>query len=141
MKIIQGALFATAAGALTFGAAASLNVGADDLGSGSAPVQSCDTDGVRVMWNTETPVDDRLNMATLDGLDTRCIGQEARVQVFDADGNMIGWGVDTIFLAAGVTQALIGINANGPFAPYNPPAIADVASTTLTITGAATSTG
>ena len=30
---------ATAAGALTFGAAASLNVGADDLGSGSAPVQ------------------------------------------------------------------------------------------------------
>ncbi len=47
-KIVLTVLFATVAGALTFGAAASLPVSSQNLGSGGIGVVSCDTDGVEV---------------------------------------------------------------------------------------------
>lgn len=49
--VIYTLLFATVGGALTFGAASSLTVNSQELGSGGAEIASCDPDGVNVTYD------------------------------------------------------------------------------------------
>ncbi len=70
IRIAFTLLIATVAGALTFGAAASLNISAPGLGSGAATVSSCHPGEVDLV------VDYRLNEADprlVDGLDVSAI--------------------------------------------------------------------
>lgn len=137
-KTLRGLLFATLAGVLTFGAAASLNLDADDLGAGSDAVESCDTDGVRVRWNTETPAaNEFLNLVTITGIADRCIGQEIRFTVTDAGGTVLGFGVGTVNDVPDPfePEALISVNTSG-----GPDvALADIAGIAVTISGIPTS--
>ena len=82
-KVIIALLLATMAGALTFGAAASLGLTSQDLGAGRAPVESCDTDNVNVQWFGVSPYKVHL----LD-VDNRCDGQEAIFTVTQPDGHI-----------------------------------------------------
>lgn len=87
-------LLVTVVGGATTGLAASLNVTSDQLGSGPAPVTTCDTDGV-------TATDDKalgLLVAVVvagiaDGSTTpgagACDGDIVRVEALNADGNVI----------------------------------------------------
>lgn len=68
-------LFATVAGALTFGAAASLPVSSQNLGSGGVGVVSCDTDGVEVAYDLDADEPEFVAGITVEGIDEACLGQ------------------------------------------------------------------
>lgn len=71
-------LLATMAGALTFGAAASLSLTSDDLGSGTAPIEACDADNIHIgNWQGVSPY-----AVTLSNVDNRCDGQAYVLTVF-----------------------------------------------------------
>lgn len=82
-RVLVTLTFATLAGALVFGAAASLEVGANDLGSGSSVVAACDSDGVSIDY-TLTPGDPTtVDAVVVSGIDSTCDGQTAYLGVFD----------------------------------------------------------
>ena len=81
-KMVITLLMATMAGALTFGAAASLSVSANDLGSGGTLVAACDTDGINVVWTDLNPL---MHSVDITGVDDRCDGQEL---AFTVDGDL-----------------------------------------------------
>lgn len=79
-KGVFALLLASIAGSLTFGAAASLSLTSDDLGSGTAPIESCDAEGINVSWQGVSPF-----QATLSDVDNRCDGQAYVLTVFLGD--------------------------------------------------------
>jgi hypothetical protein len=73
--VIYTLLFATVAGALTFGAATSLQVSSANLGSGGAEVDSCDPDGVEVTYNLAKSDPSRISGIVVSGIAKECKGQ------------------------------------------------------------------
>ncbi|MFW2335670.1 hypothetical protein [Ilumatobacter sp.] len=79
-KYIQGALFATVAGALTLGAAASLNVNAENLGGGASAVLSCD-DEVDVAFQLLENEPELVGAIFVRDISEACLTQLATVSV------------------------------------------------------------
>jgi hypothetical protein len=88
-KVIFTLLFATVAGALTFGAAAGLQVDSENLGSGGAGVVSCDPDGVDVSYNLAKGNPQVVDGFTVSGIHEQCIGQLLSYSVLDDKGEAL----------------------------------------------------
>lgn len=74
--VIYTLLFATVAGALTFGAASSLPVSTANLGSGGAGIVSCDPEnGVKVTYNLVETDPSRINGIVVSDIAKECKGQ------------------------------------------------------------------
>ncbi len=123
-KLALTLLFATIAGAVTFGAAASLPVSSQNLGSGGVGVVSCDTDGVEVGYvlapNTAWVVE-----LTVTGIDPACVGQTLHWAVEDTTSTVMGTG--SIVVAAA--------NQNIPLGAGNELLAADIGEVGVTIVG------
>ena len=91
-KAIHGALFATVAGALTFGAAATLPVNASNLGAGSSAVVSCDTDGVDVDFGLQFGEPELVNAVVVNDIAAACLGEAIRVSLSDSGSGIIATG-------------------------------------------------
>jgi len=88
-RVLTSLLFATLGGALVFGAAANLQVTSQDLGSGSDPVGSCDTDGVTTTFNFVADDPSLVESIDVDGIDTpECDGDVVHVAVYDDDTSL-----------------------------------------------------
>ena len=90
-KYLYGALFATLAGALTFGAAASLTVTSENLGAGSTGVVSCD-DEVFVDYGLLGDEFELVGSVFLRDVAGACQAQLAYVTVSDELSRIIGTG-------------------------------------------------
>jgi hypothetical protein len=123
-KYLQGALFATVAGALTFGAAASLNVHADNLGGGAVGVVSCDAD-VDVSFAPAAGEPELVGAIVISNIDAACEGQTATVSVSNLGSAILATGSETV---AGDTLTVPLTSA---------PQAAQIAEVSVTITGAA----
>lgn len=133
-KIIHTALFATVAGALTFGAAASLQVNASNLGAGSAPVSSCDTDGVTVDYGLMFNEPELVNAIVVSDIDAACNGQALRVSVSDELSAVIGVGD---LLVSGTTMIIpITPMPGNPWGLTDSVPAAEVSEVSVTISGA-----
>lgn len=92
-KILLAALFATVAGALVFGAAASLTVNSNDLGSGGDDVTSCDLLGVTVSYGVNSADNSRIDTVTVDDIDdVNCAGETVYVTLTDAGDAVLDTG-------------------------------------------------
>jgi hypothetical protein len=92
-KILLAALFATVAGALVFGAAASLTVNSNDLGSGGDDVTSCDLLGVTVSYGVNSADNSRIDTVTVDDIDdVNCAGETVYVTLTDAGDAVLAGG-------------------------------------------------
>lgn len=79
------ALF-TFASALTFAAAASHGVTADDFGSGSVEVHACDTNGVVIEMNLDLEDDTVIESLVVSDIDSQCITQIMTIALTAVDG-------------------------------------------------------
>ena len=95
-RAIHGALFATLAGALTFGAAASLDVRAENLGSGAAAVVACDSDGVDVAYEFLANEPTLVDALIVRDVDAACLSQTMTVSVSDSTSLVIATGVAVV---------------------------------------------
>ncbi len=95
-KYIQTALFTTAAGALTFGAAASLDLRAENLGAGATGVASCDADGVDVAWGFVENEPELVGFVFVRDLAPECFTQTVNVSVGDAASAVLATGTAVI---------------------------------------------
>ncbi|MGB7818119.1 MAG: hypothetical protein WBL35_05185 [Ornithinibacter sp.] len=114
-KTILTVLFATAAGALTFAAAASLPVSSENLGSGGTTVVSCDTDGVEVSYDLVPQAHQLVGGITVDGIDPACVGQTLHWALSDsasawlADGSaVVTGGTQSFALSSDIESEVIG---------------------------------
>jgi hypothetical protein len=75
-RLVLAALFGTVVYAIALASAATLDVGASSLGSGSNLASSCDTNGVTVSYGTTyTSGGYTVNSVTIDGIDAACAGR------------------------------------------------------------------
>lgn len=95
-KIIHTALFATAAGALTFGAAASLDVRAENLGAGAVGVTACDADGVDVAWGFVENEPELVGFLYIRDVAPECFTQTVNVSVSNAESAILATGTAVI---------------------------------------------
>jgi hypothetical protein len=95
-KMALTLLFATVAGALTFGAAASLPVSSQNLGSGGVGVVSCDTDGVQVAYDLIPTEPQLVNGVTVEGIDAACVGQTLSYVISDTASATLVSGSGTV---------------------------------------------
>ena len=102
--VIYTLLFATVAGALTFGAAASLTVNSSELGSGGTEVSSCDPDGVEVSYDLLDADPSMVNEIVVNGIATECAGQTLHYVVLDEAGEVVDAGSGLI---AGPSQPFL----------------------------------
>ncbi|MDH3299997.1 MAG: hypothetical protein OES24_05775 [Acidimicrobiia bacterium] len=123
-KLALSLLFATVAGALTFGAAASLPVSSQNLGSGGVGVVSCDTDGVEVGY-TLAPNKAYVIGIVVDGIDANCIGQTIHWAIEDTSSAVMNSG------SVAVTSATQDV----PFGVGNELYAADIGEVGITIAG------
>lgn len=119
-RIIVLLAFATLAGALVFGAAAALNVSSNNLGSGSADVASCDTDGIDVQYDLNATDPTLVDSVTLTGIAGGCDTQALYVVLTkEGDGTLLQAvtgtvsesttpGSETLSLSPAVSAADIG---------------------------------
>ena len=92
-KILLAALFATVAGALVFGAAASLTVNSNDLGSGGDDVTACDSLGVTVSYGVNSGDNSRIDTVTVGDIDeVACDGEIVYVTLTDAGDAVLDTG-------------------------------------------------
>lgn len=121
-KVIFTLLFATVAGALTFGAAASLPVQSENLGSGGVGVVSCDGDGVGVTYNLVKNDPQIVDGLTVEGIDDACKGQTLSYAVLDDKGVSL---VDGSRVIAGNSETFSGFKLG----------VADIAEVAITLAG------
>jgi hypothetical protein len=95
-KLIHTALFTTAAGALTFGAAASLDVRAENLGAGAIGVASCDADGVDVAWGFVENEPELVGFLYIRDVAPECFTQTVNVSVGSAQSAVLATGTAVI---------------------------------------------
>lgn len=95
-KIIHTALFTTAAGALTFGAAASLDVRAENLGAGATGVAACDPDGVDVAWGFVENEPELVGFLYIRDVAPECFTQTVNVSVGNEFSAVIATGTAVI---------------------------------------------
>lgn len=133
-KMIHAAAFATVAGALTFGAAASLPVNAGNLGAGSSPVESCDPGGVDVDFGLLFNEPELVNAVVVSDIAAECVGQAIRVSVSDGSSAVIGVGD----LIVSGSSMIIPINPmpGNPWGLTDSVPAAEVAEVSVTISGA-----
>ncbi|HEX9682232.1 MAG TPA: hypothetical protein VGA13_04070 [Acidimicrobiales bacterium] len=124
-KILLAALFATVAGALVFGAAASLGVNSNDLGSGGDDVVSCDLNGVDVTYGVDDEDNSRIDTVTVADIDeTNCAGETVYVTLSDDSNVVLAGGTGSSAPVAG-TSVDVTVDV----------AAADVHGVDVTITG------
>lgn len=131
MKILFTLAIATVAGAITFGAAAALNVNAPNLGSGSDEVANCEgLGGVEVDYDLNSSNPTLVAGVTISNIDESCSGGVAYVALTDDFGAT---------LPDGASSAIISLNATSVTVPYTPElAASDIGGLELTIVGPAT---
>jgi hypothetical protein len=114
-RVLYSLLFATLAGALVFGAAASLQVTSQDLGSGGDPVASCDADGVTTTFTFVSGDPSLVESIDVNGIDDpACNGDTVHVAVYDggtsiANGNAthVSGGTVSVPLSSNAGASLI----------------------------------
>lgn len=121
-KVIFTLLFATVAGALTFGAAASLPVQSENLGSGGVGVVSCDSDGVDVTYNLVKNDPQIVDGVNVEGIHDDCKGQTLSYAVLDDKGVSL---VDGSRVIAGTSETFSGFKLG----------VADIAEVAITLAG------
>jgi hypothetical protein len=83
-RIVLGAAVGTTVFGSVFGLAAGLNVySADKLGSGAAPVTSCDTNGVRTQY-VYSASGDSVTSVAVDEINENCDGAQLHLSVSDS---------------------------------------------------------
>lgn len=95
-KFIHTALFTTAAGALTFGAAASLDLRAENLGAGATSVASCDPDGVDVAWGFVENEPELVGFIYVRDLSPECYTQTINVSVSSSESAVLATGTAVV---------------------------------------------
>lgn len=109
-RVLVTLIFATLAGALVFGAAASLEVGAANLGSGSSVVAACDTadddsdnrdadgdgtvDHIEVDYSLVTGDPTKVESIVVSDISANCDGQTVYLGVFDGSSGDLFVGTD-----------------------------------------------
>jgi hypothetical protein len=90
-QVIYSLLFASVAGALTFGAAASLPVtGGGSLGSAVVEVKSCDENGVDLQYELAPDDYGIVEALVIAGIDEECSGEVLHYTVTDLPGDADG---------------------------------------------------
>lgn len=92
-KLIFGLAVGAAAFAGVFAMAASLTVGSNSLGAGTADVTSCDTDGVDHSYTTAfaTAIPGyRVNAVEITGIAAACNGYDIKATVLDGSDASLG---------------------------------------------------
>ena len=82
-RIIAGIISGTMVAGSVFGLAASLTVTSQEMGSGTATVASCDSDGVNAEYSYNGS--GQINTVTLTGVSGDCTGATARVTLAGAN--------------------------------------------------------
>jgi hypothetical protein len=94
-------------------AAATLGeIRSDDLGAATAPVESCNTDGVDVSYGYEFDGDEYVvNEVTVSTINTECIGQTIEVTLADDEGDTLDVAGPTEVTSTSVTLSVDDISA------------------------------
>lgn len=129
-KLLSSLLFATVAGALVVGAAATLTVSSSNLGSGSTAVGSCDTDGINVAYTFIENEPQLVSGVSIEGIDANCDGQSITVVVSDIESAILAEATGTLS-AEGVQDFALTF----PDADADSILAADIAEVAVTITG------
>lgn len=95
-KLLSSLLFATVAGALVVGAAASLNVTSTNIGSGFTEVTSCDGDGINVAYTFIANEPQLVDGVSIEGIADTCSGQTITLVVSDGDSAVIAEATGTL---------------------------------------------
>lgn len=131
-RVLTALAFATIAGALVFGAAAALDVGSNNLGSGSDTVASCDAtvtgggDGINVEYVLDATDPTQVSGVDLSLIDAACDTQDIYVVVADGSGVPLGSG-SLLSYAHSDGTAMVSLDSNAP--------AESVESVAVTITG------
>lgn len=98
--LVLGTVFAT-----VFGLAATLGVGASDLGAGSDLVASCDDSVSTVYTNSWDATDERYEVTkvTVNGISDACDGKTLNAALTDSGNASIGDGTEVIPTGVGTT--------------------------------------
>lgn len=128
-KLMIAFMLVTLAGSVTIGAAATHSVSVDDLGSGSAPVQSCDVDGVTIDYIISLDDPPTLETVVVSDVDARCLGQTMALWLEGAPGSVL-WSTELVVYSTEMAIPIVG--ADGLPTPVSPLALASV---TITISG------
>ena len=137
-RLITALLVATGVFGAVVGLAASLGVTSDQLGSGSATVSSCDTDGVTTSYTYNAA--GGVSAVVVDGIqdggllagDGACDGETVYVELLDTNGDIIGTATGSAVNtgdAVDATDDVVVVSLGG-----SAPA-ADVEEARVTITG------
>lgn len=135
-KLVTALIFATLAGSLTFGAAAALNVNAQNLGSGTGDVTACQ-ETIEVGFQPVGDQPDVIDAITVSSIDDACSGQTISFAVFGeaADGE-----AESPVLASG-TGVLDGSDGQAfGFAEVDTVTAGDIAEIGVTVAGIAPAT-
>ena len=127
-RVLTSLLFATLAGALVFGFAASLPVTAQDLGAGKDDVTSCDeTDGVDVTFNWDVNDPTLINTIFVTGINAACDQLTLYISVLsDEFGSIYNSSMLYDHVAAGGSME---------FTPASPLQASDIDDVAVTIAG------
>ena len=124
-RMIITLAFATVAGALTLGVAASMPVTSANLGSGAAEVESCDSDGFHVTYVAEAGDPRRITAVTVNDIEQPgCELQTLSIVVSDAGG-----------LARATAGDIIGAATSQTFTLSDVVLAADIGEVAVTIAG------
>lgn len=109
-RVLTSLAFATLAGALVFGAAASLTVTSQELGSGDGDVQSCDTD-VSVTFVVDSTDPSTVTEIAVSGIDdSACNGQTVYYRAEDFEGTSLATGNSPYTTGDGGTKTFTGLS-------------------------------
>lgn len=142
-RVIYTLLFATVAGALTYGAAASLNVSSTGLGSGTATVNSCDDD-VTVGFTLDEDDPSMVSQVEISDIGEECAEATLHYVIKSATDSEEGpvAGAVVVQVAALVTSsgdvlAVGSIDVDGPLVSddLEDVSVADVGEVVITIVG------
>lgn len=109
---------------MVLGLAAGMNVGADQLGSGTSAVGACDLDGVTVSFGLAAGNVTEVSEVTVAGIDAACEGQSMSVQLTGDTGDLL---TETVTVQAGGGSQVVPLTSTV--------AAASITGVNVTITG------
>lgn len=104
MRIAIVIASATAAGGVTYAAAATLGVGTGKLGSGQTAVTACDTDGFNFTRTLDASHD--IATVTVSSINTACAGGTLLLTLTDASNAALGSGTASVTSSGSVTVTI-----------------------------------
>lgn len=114
-RLLIGVLVLATVFATVFGLAATLSVGATDLGAGSSAVGSCDTNGVGTSYANSWDATDKryeVSSVTVNGIADACDGKTLKAALTDSSNVLLADGSVTVPTGVGTTATVSSLSAS-----------------------------